>query len=89
MFTYLFFFRLENIKAMSRRVIEVRKRLRDTLERLGTPGNWSHITSQIGMFSYTGLTGKYIFSILFIFKIVTVVIMTLILFLFQKIKFNI
>lgn len=61
MSTYLLYFRLENIKAMSKRVIEMRKRLRDILERLGTPGNWSHITSQIGMFSYTGLTGKQIF----------------------------
>lgn len=29
------------------------------LVQKGTPGNWEHITQQIGMFSYTGLTGKY------------------------------
>jgi len=26
------------------------------LKKLGTPGDWSHITAQIGMFSFTGLT---------------------------------
>ena len=26
------------------------------LEELGTPGTWNHITDQIGMFSFTGLT---------------------------------
>lgn len=42
---------------MSSRIIEMRKALRAELERLGTPGSWSHITTQIGMFSYTGLNG--------------------------------
>ena len=41
---------------MSSRIIQVRAALRERLEQLGTPGDWSHITSQIGMFSYTGLT---------------------------------
>lgn len=40
---------------MSGRIIQMRKALRDKLEELKTPGDWSHITSQIGMFSYTGL----------------------------------
>merc|ERR1712241_1284862 len=44
------------IRTMSSRIIEVRTALRARLEDLGTPGDWSHITSQIGMFSYTGLT---------------------------------
>lgn len=43
---------------MSSRIIEMRKLLREALERLGTPGDWSHITSQIGMFSYTGLNSN-------------------------------
>lgn len=34
----------------------MRAGLRQRLETLGTPGDWSHITSQIGMFSYTGLS---------------------------------
>lgn len=33
----------------------MRKSLRSRLEEIGTPGDWSHITDQIGMFSYTGL----------------------------------
>lgn len=44
------------IKLMSGRIIQMRKALRDKLEELKTPGDWSHITSQIGMFTYTGLT---------------------------------
>lgn len=45
-----------HIKTMSSRIMEMRKKLREKLESLGTPGKWDHITSQIGMFSYTGLT---------------------------------
>ena len=43
---------------MSKRIREMRAGLRERLEKLGTPGTWDHITNQIGMFSYTGLTGK-------------------------------
>ena len=43
------------IKVMADRIINMRVGLRERLEKLGTPGDWSHITSQIGMFSYTGL----------------------------------
>ncbi len=48
----------DEMKEMSSRIIEMRKALKDELTRLGTPGNWDHITSQIGMFSFTGLTAK-------------------------------
>lgn len=48
----------DNIRTMSSRIIEMRQALRTALERAGTPGNWSHITSQIGMFSYTGLNAQ-------------------------------
>jgi len=34
----------------------MRAALRSELEQIGTPGNWNHITSQIGMFSFTGLS---------------------------------
>ncbi|KJK62266.1 Aminotransferase class I and II [Aspergillus parasiticus SU-1] len=37
-----------------------RQRLRRTLEDLKTPGIWSHITLQNGMFSYIGFTGEQI-----------------------------
>jgi aspartate aminotransferase len=36
----------------------MREALRKELENLGTPGTWNHITDQIGMFSYTGLSPK-------------------------------
>jgi len=44
------------IKIMADRIINMRKGLRERIEKLGTPGNWNHITDQIGMFSYTGLS---------------------------------
>lgn len=46
----------ENLRTMSGRIISMRKALRGKLEELGTPGTWNHITDQIGMFSFTGLT---------------------------------
>uniref|UniRef100_A0A7S4SBC4 Aspartate aminotransferase n=1 Tax=Alexandrium monilatum TaxID=311494 RepID=A0A7S4SBC4_9DINO len=44
------------LSAMADRVLEVRSLLRKGLEAKGTPGTWNHITDQIGMFSFTGLT---------------------------------
>jgi len=44
------------IETMANRIISMRKGLRERLEKLGTPGKWNHITDQIGMFSYTGLS---------------------------------
>ncbi|OXB71909.1 UNVERIFIED_CONTAM: hypothetical protein H355_005524 [Colinus virginianus] len=46
----------EELKQVSGRVQHVRSALRSALEKKGTPGTWKHITDQIGMFSYTGLT---------------------------------
>ncbi|KAL6698264.1 aspartate aminotransferase [Trichoderma pleuroticola] len=46
----------ENLKTMSGRIIDMRKALRSKLEELETPGTWNHITDQIGMFSFTGLS---------------------------------
>ena len=40
------------------RIIKMRSALRNELESLQTPGKWNHITDQIGMFSYTGLSTK-------------------------------
>lgn len=34
----------------------MRTALRSALEKKGVKGDWSHITTQIGMFSFTGLT---------------------------------
>ena len=37
---------------------DMRNALRAAIEKIGVPGDWSHITTQIGMFSFTGLTVK-------------------------------
>lgn len=49
-----------NIQTMAERIIGMRSGLRDRLEKLGTPGNWNHITDQIGMFSFTGLSPEMV-----------------------------
>ncbi|KAF2113393.1 aminotransferase class I and II [Lophiotrema nucula] len=53
----------EDLKTMSGRIIDMRKALRSKLEELGTPGTWNHITEQIGMFSFTGLTEKQVLKL--------------------------
>ncbi|KAH7357335.1 pyridoxal phosphate-dependent transferase [Pyrenochaeta sp. MPI-SDFR-AT-0127] len=47
---------LSDLQAMSSRIQSMRDKLAAELARRGTPGDWSHIRTQIGMFSYTGLT---------------------------------
>lgn len=47
---------LEELSFMSDRILKMRTALRSELEAMGTPGTWNHITDQIGMFTYTGLT---------------------------------
>ena len=49
---------LAYIQTMAHRIKAMRKKLREELEQLETPGSWKHITEQIGMFSYTGLSSK-------------------------------
>jgi len=44
------------LKGMVDRILLMRSSIRNRLEQLGTPGSWQHVTDQIGMFSYTGLT---------------------------------
>ncbi|KAF8319956.1 hypothetical protein DL93DRAFT_2074257 [Clavulina sp. PMI_390] len=47
---------LGEVKGMADRIISMREVLYNTLQNdLKTPGEWSHIKSQIGMFSFTGL----------------------------------
>ena len=48
----------EEIQIMAGRIKKMRAAVRNTLIKLGTPGNWDHIVSQIGMFSFTGLNKK-------------------------------
>jgi len=47
---------VSELEGMAERIQGMRVALRQELERLGTKGDWSHITTQIGMFSFTGLT---------------------------------
>lgn len=47
---------LSNLKDVTKRMNDMRSALRAEIEKLGVPGDWSHITKQIGMFSFTGLT---------------------------------
>lgn len=41
---------------MADRIITMREKLHAALKEVGAPGTWDHIISQIGMFSYTGLS---------------------------------
>ena len=47
---------LGEVKGMAERIIKMRALLKENLEKLGSKHDWGHITSQIGMFAYTGLT---------------------------------
>ncbi|KAI8896867.1 pyridoxal phosphate-dependent transferase [Globomyces pollinis-pini] len=45
------------VKGMADRIISMRTQLRDHLENTyGSTKSWEHVTSQIGMFCYTGMT---------------------------------
>lgn len=49
---------LNNLKEVTNRMNDMRQLLRAELEKIGAKGSWNHITEQIGMFSFTGLTTK-------------------------------
>ena len=49
---------LDELVAVCARMNDMRNALRGALEKKGVKGDWSHITTQIGMFSFTGLTVK-------------------------------
>ncbi|KAL6985407.1 Aspartate aminotransferase 3, chloroplastic [Sarracenia purpurea var. burkii] len=48
------------LKAMADRIISMRHQLFDALRARGTPGDWSHIIKQIGMFTFTGLNSEQV-----------------------------
>ncbi|PKA61047.1 Aspartate aminotransferase, cytoplasmic [Apostasia shenzhenica] len=48
------------LKSMADRIISMRKQLFDALRERGTPGDWSHIIKQIGMFTFTGLNSEQV-----------------------------
>jgi aspartate aminotransferase len=49
---------LGEVKGMADRIITMRALLKENLEKLGSKHDWNHITDQIGMFAYTGLTAE-------------------------------
>ena len=49
---------LDELVAVTKRMNDMRAALRGAIEAKGVKGDWSHITTQIGMFSFTGLTVK-------------------------------
>jgi len=51
---------LSEVKMMAERIIKMRDVLYDALVKLDTPGDWGHIKSQIGMFSFTGMTAEQV-----------------------------
>jgi len=51
---------LVELNQMSGRILQMRTLLRAALEARNCPGTWNHITDQIGMFSYTGLSGEQV-----------------------------
>ncbi|KAL6629390.1 hypothetical protein ACP70R_029155 [Stipagrostis hirtigluma subsp. patula] len=51
---------LKEVKVMADRIIGMRKALRENLEMLGSPLSWEHVTNQIGMFCYSGMTPEQV-----------------------------
>lgn len=45
----------KEVKVMADRIINMRSSLRNNLKEFGSKRDWSHITTQIGMFCYTGM----------------------------------
>ena len=48
--------RMKDAKGMAERIISVRNKLVDNLKKEGSTRNWKHITDQIGMFCFSGVT---------------------------------
>ncbi|BBN09054.1 aspartate aminotransferase, cytoplasmic [Marchantia polymorpha subsp. ruderalis] len=48
------------LKAMADRIISMRHQLFDALKARKTPGDWTHILNQIGMFTFTGLNKQQV-----------------------------
>lgn len=51
---------LQEVKGMADRIITMRQTLVDNLRKEGSSHNWQHITDQIGMFCFTGLSDKQV-----------------------------
>ncbi|XP_045811444.1 aspartate aminotransferase, mitochondrial [Trifolium pratense] len=51
---------LQEVQVMADRIIGMRTTLRENLENLGSSLPWQHITNQIGMFCYSGMTPEQV-----------------------------
>ena len=54
---------LGDVKGMADHIISMRTKLRDGLKREGSTLNWEHITDQIDMFCFTGMTAEQVAQI--------------------------
>lgn len=50
----------KEVRMMAERIINMRSLLRQHLEQLGSKHSWKHITDQIGMFAFSGMTGEMV-----------------------------
>jgi len=50
------------LKGMTDRIKQMREELRAAIEDTGAPGDWSFVTTQIGMFTFTGLSAEQVAS---------------------------
>mmetsp|Transcript_4645 Transcript_4645/g.6719 ORF Transcript_4645/g.6719 Transcript_4645/m.6719 type:complete len:442 (-) Transcript_4645:182-1507(-) len=46
----------QECKSMADRILEMRSKLVTTLQEAGSTHDWSHVSNQIGMFAYTGMS---------------------------------
>jgi aspartate aminotransferase len=53
----------KEVKGMADRIITMRERLVNHLKELGSKKDWSHITNQIGMFCFSGITPEQVDNI--------------------------
>ena len=56
-------FRLGDVKLMADRIILMRQKLQEGLTKEGSSKNWQHITDQIGMFCFTGMTPAQVITL--------------------------
>merc|ERR1712241_331108 len=54
---------LKDVKFMADRIISMRTQLRDGLAKNGSSRDWRHITDQIGMFAFTGMTPEQVATV--------------------------
>lgn len=52
-----------DVKTMAHRIASMRSTLVQTLEKLGSKRDWTHISKQIGMFAYSGLSESEVMNL--------------------------